>query len=324
MQNDLPSKRPVVSVAMCTYNGERFLTKQVESILAQTYSNIELVIVDDCSKDSTPEIAKGFEERDSRVKFFQNKENLGFNKNFERAVTLCSGHYIAISDQDDIWLSYKLERLLQCIGENLMVYANSALMDDNDTLRGGFILDPSRDETSYRNYHSLLLQNFVSGHNLLFKREALEFILPFPKSGFYDWWMGFVMLYEKKLAYCNEVLTHYRIHDESVTTKIILKTPANRSEELRKECQTIVEAVDNFERYKGLRSQDALFLRSLKTAIQEISNSYYSPTMFRILLKNTRLLYPGYKKGPLKRLAFIYRKSRGIKFIRLPWKKEHR
>ncbi len=73
---------PKVSIAMCTYNGERFIREQLDSIVSQSFYNFELVIVDDCSSDSTVSIIKEYMQKDERIKFFQNEKNLGFVKNF--------------------------------------------------------------------------------------------------------------------------------------------------------------------------------------------------------------------------------------------------
>jgi glycosyltransferase involved in cell wall biosynthesis len=106
---------PLVSIAMCTYNGAKFMAKQLESIINQTYKNLEIVIVDDRSTDDTVAIVEQFAKNDERIKFYQNETNLGFNKNFEKAVNLTTGDYISISDQDDIWLPTKIEDLLNAI-----------------------------------------------------------------------------------------------------------------------------------------------------------------------------------------------------------------
>ena len=102
---------------MATYNGEAFIREQMDSILAQSYKNIEVVACDDCSTDGTYEILQEYARKDGRVKCFQNAANLGFKKNFERAITLCSGEFIALSDQDDVWLKEKLEVQLKALKE---------------------------------------------------------------------------------------------------------------------------------------------------------------------------------------------------------------
>ena len=317
MLNSSTSNLPLVSVALCTYNGEQFLGKQLESILRQTYTNLEIVIVDDCSTDETISIVSKYQEKDRRVKYVVNETNLGFNKNFEKALKLCSGEFIAISDQDDIWVDSKIEQLLDKIGDKLMVYANSGIIDNKDQRTGKLMIDEDRPEEEYRHFKSILINNFVSGHNLLFRKEALDYVLPFPEMGFYDWWMGFIMLYENSLAYCNEVLTLYRVHDTSVTNSLPVKSIKKKVDIMRKECETIIEELSTFERYKGLKPQDARFLKNLKQGMYEKLNWHFSPTLFLILSGNLKNIFPGYKKGKYKTIAYSYRLARGIKLHEL-------
>jgi glycosyltransferase involved in cell wall biosynthesis len=108
----------MISIAMCTYNGERFIKEQLDSILNQTYKNFELIITDDDSSDKTITIIKEYIKQDKRIKLYQNNSNLGFIKNFEKAISLCSGDYIVLADQDDIWKVNKLEIFLEQIKDN--------------------------------------------------------------------------------------------------------------------------------------------------------------------------------------------------------------
>lgn len=106
----------MISIAMATYNGEKYLREQLDSILVQTISDFELIICDDCSNDSTRKILSEYAKKDSRIKVIFNEQNLGFVKNFEKTISFCNGEYIAFSDQDDIWLPNHLEVLLSEIG----------------------------------------------------------------------------------------------------------------------------------------------------------------------------------------------------------------
>ena len=100
-----------ISVAMCTYNGEKYLHQQLASIAQQTRLPEEMVVCDDCSSDSTPEIIEEFARTvPFPVRFFRNPQNLGSTKNFEKAIGLCTGDMIALCDQDDIWMPEKLAR----------------------------------------------------------------------------------------------------------------------------------------------------------------------------------------------------------------------
>ena len=109
---------PLVSIAMCTYNGAAYLVQQLDTLVAQTYKNIEVVVVDDQSADDSYTILQGYASRYPQFKVYQNERNLGFVKNFERAVTLCTGKLIALCDQDDIWHPQKIEKQVNALKDN--------------------------------------------------------------------------------------------------------------------------------------------------------------------------------------------------------------
>ena len=103
----------MIGIAMTTYNGEKYLKEQIDSILNQTVSDFELIVCDDVSSDSTMDILNGYAAKDSRVHVFRNEENLGFLKNFEKAIRIClDPEYVALSDQDDVWTENHLEVLV--------------------------------------------------------------------------------------------------------------------------------------------------------------------------------------------------------------------
>src|SRR5207248_1903508 len=103
---------PAISVAMCTFNGARFLDAQLESLAAQSRPPDELVVCDDCSSDNSREIITSFALRSAfDVRLVVNDKNLGTTKNFEKAIQLCQGPIIALADQDDVWYAHKLDRI---------------------------------------------------------------------------------------------------------------------------------------------------------------------------------------------------------------------
>ena len=106
-----------VSVVLCTYNGEKYIREQLESIVSQTYPIHELLIQDDCSTDATPLIIEEYKEKYPFIRFYRNKNNLGFNRNFWKAFEKVTGDYIAISDQDDIWVPNKVKNVMAVFRE---------------------------------------------------------------------------------------------------------------------------------------------------------------------------------------------------------------
>src|SRR5476649_2579474 len=97
------SEYPLVSIALCTYNGARFLSQQLDTLVNQTYRPIEIIVVDDCSTDDTFAILTEYAGRYPNFKIYRNDVKLGFTANFEKAVKLCTGDLIALCDQDDLW-----------------------------------------------------------------------------------------------------------------------------------------------------------------------------------------------------------------------------
>lgn len=263
---------PLVSIVLCTYNGEQFLKDQLASLMGQTYSNLEIIVVDDCSTDGTKELLISFAGLYDNIKLFLNEHNLGYNKNFEKAISFTKGEYISICDQDDIWFPEKIQRLMDAIGENWAVFSNSEFVDGQMKQMGRKLIS---NDILMDSYKSILMENFFTGHTSLLRRESLQYILPIPKFGFYDWWIGFVCLYHKKLIFHNEVLTYYRVHEESVT----------QSKTKRK--YSIAEDLDMqlgiFLKYKGLEPVDRVEITGLRQKLRK--QGIISPLFYELFLK---------------------------------------
>lgn len=213
----------MISIAMAAYNGEKYLREQLDSILRQTVQDFELVICDDCSTDGTVRILEEYMQKDSRIKVFVNKENLGFVKNFEKAILLCSGEYIALSDQDDVWTENHLQILAENIGDNDLVCGDALLISENghqiigkmsDTLCCDFI--PYDRQTCF---FFLLFNNFVQGSASMFSAALKNAIIPFPQTeGYYhDHWLALIASLKKGVYRLNEPVLYYRQHDGQVT-----------------------------------------------------------------------------------------------------------
>jgi len=122
-----------IDVLLATYNGEKYLAEQIESILNQTYKNIRILISDDCSKDNTREIIKEYQKKDSRIHAYFQENNLGYIKNFEFLIKQVESNMFMLSDQDDVWLPEKIEKSAELMKrENAdLVFGDLEIVDQN-------------------------------------------------------------------------------------------------------------------------------------------------------------------------------------------------
>ncbi|MBC7746122.1 MAG: glycosyltransferase family 2 protein [Flavobacterium sp.] len=297
-------KSQLVSVVMCVYNGERFIRKQIESILAQTYKDLELLILDDCSTDSSVKIINSYLDGDKRIKLIQNQQNIGFNKNFEKGFQLCIGDLIAVSDQDDIWLPEKIGRLVESLADNLLIYSNSSKIDEHGTMLQSN-LNTTIHHVDLPGFKSFLDDNFITGHTCLFKKELLNYVLPFPENlFFYDWWLGFVASYVGRVKYLDEILTKYRVHSQSAYQKLTKQQKKNKTWAILKKKQTEAFADAPF-----LKPHDADFINKfLKKTNEAHLSAFNKVDCYFFLLRNEEEIYPWYKKPILKKLNFLRKK----------------
>src|ERR1700689_462412 len=111
----MEDKLPLVSILMTAFNREKYIAEAIESILQSTYKNFELIIVDDCSKDKTVEIAKSYAQKDSRIKVYVNEKNLGDYPNRNKAASYANGKYLKYVDSDDIIYPHCLDVMVGCM-----------------------------------------------------------------------------------------------------------------------------------------------------------------------------------------------------------------
>ncbi len=162
------SNKPRVSVIMAAYNAEKTIAESIESVLCQTMTDLELIIVDDCSADKTPEIAEAFAEKDKRVTVLHNEENCGIHFTRNKAVAAAGADWIAVCDSDDLWTSDKLERQLAKQRETGagLIYTGSAFIDEKSKP-----YDWAMDVPETIDYRTLCRQNIISNSSVLVDKE---------------------------------------------------------------------------------------------------------------------------------------------------------
>jgi glycosyltransferase involved in cell wall biosynthesis len=243
-----------LSVAMCTYNGARYLPAQLESIARQTCLPDELIICDDHSTDATPAIVEQFgKTAPFRVRLFHNPVRLGVVANFSKAIILTTGRYIALSDQDDIWLPQRLERSLLTIraAEDsygpytpLLVHTDlSVLGEDEDILSTSFMQFQHLQHVTSDPLRILLTQNFVTGCTVLMNATLKLSATPIPNAVLmHDWWFALVAATIGKIVFLDEQTILYRQHGSNtigavryniLSTHLILKKWRERPIQLK-------------------------------------------------------------------------------------------
>ncbi len=210
----------MLTVCIATYNGEKYIRQQLESILKQISETDEIIISDDGSKDRTLDIVK--EIGDKRICVYNHiKRKAKFNidyatANFENALTKAKGDIIILSDQDDVWLDNKVETIVKTLDNNDMVMSDCHVTDERlNIIHQSYYKDCRRFEQSlWYNFHH---PSFL-GSCMAFRREVLKRALPFPKYGVgHDLWLGMVGLRYYRFAFIDTPLMNYRRHSLSVT-----------------------------------------------------------------------------------------------------------
>ena len=256
----------MISIALATYNGSKYIKEQIESLICQTFNDIEIIICDDCSKDNTVEIIKEFQKKDSRIKFYLNEINLGFKKNFEKAISLCSGDFIACCDQDDVWSEDHLEKLYENIGQYDLICGNARLVDTNlkyigidlfNSIRFSKLPDNNIDWLIY-----LFFNNIFQGSACLFKKSLVERVLPIPENiKFHDYWLALCSTCNNGVKYLpNDYILFYRQHQNNIT--------GNQKKTIKQKLLKIFNKRNNIKR----RNDDLCYLYNLLKL--DINNQY--------------------------------------------------
>ena len=210
-------------VALCTYNGARFVDEQLESIAAQTRRPDLLVVVDDASGDDTVERVRRFAaSAPFPVELSVNEKNLGFAANFARAVGLCRGEVVVLCDQDDVWMPSKLQRLAAALDADRAagaVFSDAELVDADLAPLGHRLWESvdftARDRREWRSglaFERLVRGSVVTGATLAFRARFRERVLPVPPGVAHDAWIALVIAATAPIVALEEPLVLYRQH----------------------------------------------------------------------------------------------------------------
>lgn len=283
----------LVSIVMATYNGEKYLRQQLDSIFEQTYQNFELIVVDDDSTDGTLAVLNEYAALDDRIHVFPAEKNLGLVANFERGLMLANGEFIALSDQDDVFHKDKIEILLTALKDqpnrDLVVSDLSLIDQDGNEIAPSMWLYQRLNPKQGKPFRRLLGSNFATGCAMMLRRRLLGIALPFPPDCIvHDWWLAVVSASSKAGGIClvGEQLTAYRQHGSNV---IGVKAASNVTvERIIARIKTSPRGKANFDyrmgQYKRLYlDRLAAYLQSPIWSVQE-----------RMIIEQVRTLFLGY------------------------------
>lgn len=287
----------LVSIALCTYNGEKYINEQLKSLINQDYPNLEIIVVDDCSTDNTVNIIKEYQKEHSTINLYVNDHNLGFNSNFKKALGYCKGDFIAFSDQDDSWELNKISKMTNSIGNNLLLYHNSSYIDENGVASG----------LSNKSHHrfvsgqcalNFLYYNCVSGHACMISKELLEITPPFPQGFYYDWWFAYTAANKGRINYLNESLVKHRKHRGSSTSSDHIDPRSLRIQQFKLFLAHPI-TIDSVK----------IMLEKLIANYEELRFKKFSLKLFIILVKQSQQLFYIRKKSIYSRLKFLIKES---------------
>ena len=219
-----PASGVKISVVVCTYNGEKFLAAQLQSILDQTHPPDDIIVSDDGSSDSTLDIVGEFCSRDSGAKKPQwtvqsRKKPLGVAGNFASALTKARGEFVALADQDDVWEPTRLEQgLAQFRNDALLVHCDATLIDEagqpTSSLMSALRVTSGerRSLLAGNALDALLRRNLVTGATSMIRASLLQQALPIPEGWVHDEWLGLVAAVQGGVVFWEESQIRYRQH----------------------------------------------------------------------------------------------------------------
>ncbi|TFD93175.1 glycosyltransferase [Dysgonomonas capnocytophagoides] len=202
----------MISVCIATYNGAKYIKEQLESILKQLSAEDEIIISDDSSSDETLKIIDDL--RDVRIKVYPNNKFSSPIFNFENALKKVNGDYVFLSDQDDIWLPNKVEKMMKELLHSDLCFSNAMIVDENLAE-----VELLYNKTNNLGFINNILKNKFIGATIAFKASLLETALPFPKYiPMHDQWLGLLAELTGKTFYLSEPLILYRRHTQNASS----------------------------------------------------------------------------------------------------------
>ncbi len=224
-------------MCMATYNGANFIEEQLSSILEQLGDDDEVIVSDDSSTDETVSLIRRFQ--DHRVRLIEQQRFRSAVLNFENALKYAQGKYIFLADQDDVWRTGKVQRMIEALNDADLVVSDCNFINEAGDLIGGSYYEMYRSGPGFiKNF----MKNTYLGNCMAFNRDVLKRILPFPEQLkkasklllFHDVWIGLVANLYFRVKFIPDVLSSYRRHTGNASpTEMSAKSPNSLTVKVR-------------------------------------------------------------------------------------------
>lgn len=301
-----------VEILMATYNGEKYVAQQIESVLKQTYKNWHLIIKDDCSVDNTYNILKDYANKyPEKITLIKSEKNSGSAKeNFFSMLRLTRAPYIMFCDQDDYWLENKIEVSISSMKKNeeenlpVLVHTDLKVADDKLEIISPSMFKMQRLDFTKNKPNNMVVQNIVTGCTVMINRKFLELLDYTPKSvNVHDWWIGLVAAVFGKIVFINEPTILYRQHGKNVCGAKNMSDVNYLSERAydRKGASAMLELGYNMSGEFALNFRDRLD-EAVYTMLMQYSNMKQYNKLKRLA---TVFKYGIWKTGPVRKIGQI-------------------
>lgn len=291
-----------ISVAICTFNGEKFLSEQIDSILQQTLEVDEIIICDDKSTDQTHQIILEYQiQYPNLFKIHINNENLKSVKNFEKAISLCTGDIIFLSDQDDVWLNDKVKIIADFFNNNINVSAvatNGYGIDEEGNALDIYSLWDIplffKEKNIEINYFRItsISGNISTGASMAFRKALIKDIIPFPEiSGLHhDEWIALNAASKNYFSFLPDKLFKYRVHSNQQVGNVFLEKNKKNKDDLISLFNYLPEK-NSFKSYKRTLSK----LSKSFNKNQELSKNKDFEKIGNLIINDLRILFNHHK-----------------------------
>lgn len=283
----------LVSIVLPIYNGEKYMSLSIDSIINQTYKNWELIIIDDCSTDRTSEIAKSYTEKDGRISYYRNKENLKLPRGLNRGFSISKGDYLTWTSDDNMYCPEAIKRMVNTLQkENTdFVFATCDIINDR-----GKVVEIIKAPKNYKK--AILGGNFV-GACFMYTRKVYETIGEYNTENFlvedYDYWLKIFSKFD--VSNIQDVLYQYRWHDGALTS-------TEKEERINDVCERVL--LNNVKEYGKLGFLQRYYFYSQLNQLRQCKSDKKEREKYRKKYKILRVGYMMFYYIPKRLIDLIF------------------